>query len=90
MSRSKRKAFIKDKPRNVNRAAMYWRPIRSAINNAIRSCKDLEELELPDPKNIINDYTYCDYSWNLEYGNWGNSRITKEENEEDRKKYRRK
>ena len=67
MSRSRKKAIIKDRPRNVNAAAFYWRRVRSAIKNAIRSCRDLENLEVPDPKNIVNDYDYCDYIIDYEH-----------------------
>lgn len=37
MSRSYKKAILKDKPKNHSRTAMYWRKIRRVIKNKIRS-----------------------------------------------------
>ena len=67
MSRSIRKAIIKDRPRNYKKSSKYWRTVRSCIKNSIRNCKNLEELEIPDPKIIVNDYDYCDYIFDYEY-----------------------
>ena len=90
MSRSKRKAIIKDKPRNVNRAAQYWQAIRSRTNTAIRSCDDLEELEIPDPKTIVNDYDYCDYVVDYEHKIYESRYCTASQSLKERKKYSRK
>lgn len=84
MSRSRKKAIIKDKPRNRNRASLYWSSVRSTINTAIRSCRNYEDLEIPDPKTIVNDYTYCDYIIDYEYCNlrsnwWTHHRVLAEE-----------
>lgn len=62
MSRSKRKPYIKDKPRNHKRTTLYWSRIRSVIKNKLRS-SNLEDVVLPNPREIINDYDYCDYSF---------------------------
>lgn len=67
MSRSRKKAILKDKPKNQKRTSFYWRIVRSAIKNVIRSCKNYEDLEIPDPKTIVNDYDYCDYKIDYEY-----------------------
>lgn len=64
MSRSFRKAVITDKPRNGKRSAEYWRPIRSKINQEVRN-GNYEDL--PNPKTIIDDYTYSDYKFKVEY-----------------------
>jgi hypothetical protein len=66
MSRSRKKAIIKEKSFLKK---LYWRTARAAANTAIRSCKDLEILEIPNPKTIINDYTYCDFIIDYEYCN---------------------
>lgn len=49
---------------------MYWRRVRSRINTYIRSCKDLENLQIPNPKSIMNDYDYCDYVIDYEFNTW--------------------
>jgi len=41
----------------------YWRRVRGATKNILRS-KDIQELEevpLPNPQEIVNDYEYTDY-----------------------------
>jgi len=92
MSRSYRKAFIKERARNYSRTAVYWRQVRRSIKNKMKSYpwpigsyvsrdddryatnQDGEmylsnvipndtpyfEETLPDPRAIVNDYTYCD------------------------------
>jgi len=67
MSRSKKKAILKDRPKNHKKSSLYWRTIRSAIKNVIRSCQNFEDLEIPNPKTIISDYDYCDYKIDYEY-----------------------
>jgi hypothetical protein len=63
MSRSWKKPWIKDKT-NLN----YSKIIRSRINQIVRSIlkKDPEEVVLPNPKTIINDYDISDYRFKLE------------------------
>jgi hypothetical protein len=60
MSRSYREPHIRDRPRNDKKVSMYWRPVRSRINQLVRMGKD---EELPDPKTIINDYDISDYNF---------------------------
>lgn len=67
MSKSYKKAILKDGFRNQKKASIYWRPIRSKINQITRQLKNDVELEIPNPKTIINDYTYSDYTINYEY-----------------------
>jgi len=66
MSKSYRKAFVKDKPRNYKRTGEYWRRVRRVQNQ--RLYQDLDDENIPSPKSIVNDYDYCDYVFNLEYG----------------------
>lgn len=62
MSRSKRKPYIKDKPRNQKRTSLYWRSIRRIWNNEIRNPKFWDEdFSFTDRKVIYNQYNYCDY-----------------------------
>lgn len=89
MSRSYRKAIIKDRPKNYKKSSMYWRVIRHSINNTIRSCKDLSSLDIPNPKSIYNDYDYCDYVINYEHP-CGWFVCKGKDHSEELKKYRRK
>lgn len=59
MSRSKRKDFIKDKPRNYKATSIYWRKIRRIWRIITRRVD--EETTYPEAQEIINDYDYCDY-----------------------------
>lgn len=62
MSRSRKKPIIKDRPRNEKKSTLYWRRIRSRINQKVRSLiSDPEKDDIPNPKTLINDYNYCDY-----------------------------
>jgi hypothetical protein len=62
MSRSKRKPIIKDRPRNKKKSTLYWRIVRRVINGRVRILKDNPtEEQLPEPKEIVNDYDYCDW-----------------------------
>lgn len=83
MSRSVRKAIVKDRPRNSKKSSDYWRSIRSVINNKVRVMKYDPEIELPEPQTIVNDYDYSDYKYDVEYH-------TGEKYEEDKRKLRRK
>jgi len=74
MSKSRRMPIIKDKPRNCKRTSAYWRPIRRIwkhfIKNMyqkydVRSDYEWNELDIPSPKTLINDYDYCDYWWDF-------------------------
>ncbi len=62
MSRSRRKPIIKDKPRNEKSGAKYWRAVRRVTKNKVSFLKEeLEDNQIPDPKEIVNDYDYSDY-----------------------------
>lgn len=63
MSRSFRKPWIKDKPK-LN----YNKIIRSNINQIVKSMliKDVEKIELPSHKTIVNDWDICDYKYESE------------------------
>jgi hypothetical protein len=70
MSRSRRKPVEKDKPRNEKSGAKYHRTIRRVTNEKVRYLEDaLEDEELPDPKEIINDYNYSDWKQDLRFRN---------------------
>lgn len=62
MSRSFKLPIYKDRGRYKKK---YWKWVRSSINNVLRSqlCNDLDNLELPNPKTIVNDWDYSDYSF---------------------------
>lgn len=80
MSRSKRKAIIKDRPRNFKKSAIYWRRIRRKLHTILHTKKIDDDLELPDPKTIVNDYDHTDYILDFEH----------DKNDERRERYRRK
>lgn len=84
MSRSKRKAIIKDRPRNKKKSTLYWRRVRRAFKQAVVAGEDP-----PNPKEIVNDYDYCDYVFDLEHDG-GSSWHHREEDKMDKEKYRRK
>ncbi len=72
MSRSRKKAIVKDNPK---RKELFRRRIRRTIKTSLASGKE----ELPNPKTIVNDYDYCDYKFNFEYrGDWGRNKKAKE------------
>lgn len=63
MSRSTKKALIKDAPRNFKKSTIYWRTIRRVINYTLRKFRnDVDEMILPKEKSIVNDYNYSDHS----------------------------
>jgi hypothetical protein len=62
MSRSRKKNIIKDRPRNQKKSAIYWRTVRRVQNQKVKSLVlDPENVQIPEPKIIVNDYTRCDY-----------------------------
>lgn len=66
MSRSRRVPVIKDSPRNHKKSSFYWRKVRRVINEKVKMIiKDTENTDIPDPKSIVNDYDYCDYTIDL-------------------------
>jgi hypothetical protein len=68
MSRSRKLPIYKDK----GWKKYYWKNTRSSIKNSLRSqlYNDLDYLELPNPKTIINDYTYSDYTMDFKHIPW--------------------
>lgn len=87
MSRSHKKlAIVKDSGKRIR----YWRSVRIRIKNVLNSFKeDYEELELPNPKTIVNDYNYCDSLYYAEYAT-PTTYSTEEDIKEDRIKIKRK
>lgn len=61
MSRSRKKPIYKDVG---SEKKIYWRKIRRVVNSAIKNGKEI----LPIPKEIINDYNYSDYKFDLRFG----------------------
>jgi hypothetical protein len=65
MSRSRKKAIYKDKG-----IRPYWRHVRRSINNAVRDIlhlTDKEDYNIPNPREVVNDYDYSDYTFDCEY-----------------------
>lgn len=70
MSRSYRKAIIKDKSKNYKISQFANRIIRRVENGYVRdilSLEDMESYNIPDRSEIFNDYDYCDYRFVPEY-----------------------
>lgn len=68
MSRSKRIPVVKDGPRNYKKSSYYWRKIRRVIKGRVRYLQEtIEDEVLPVPKEITNDYEYCDYRFDLRF-----------------------
>ncbi len=65
MSRSRKKAIYKNKG-----IRPYWRIVRGRINQDIRnilSLSDKEDYNITNPKEIVCDYDYSDYTFDCEY-----------------------
>jgi len=68
MSRSRKKPIIKDRPRNYKKSSNHWRTIRRVTKDKIRFLQEtLEEEIIPDPKEIINNYDYSDYRFDMRF-----------------------
>lgn len=72
MSRSRKKAIYKDSWKG--RTSFYWKTIRRKHNQLISQFYKKDRFgywefddSLPDPKTIVNDYDYSDYTVNHEY-----------------------
>lgn len=65
MSRSYKKAVIKDKPVNKTYNRSIKRTQRREVN-VIKSLIDPEDYDITDHKIIVNDYDICDYKINYE------------------------
>ncbi len=48
----------------------YWSRVRATTKNILRSkdISELEEVALPSPKTIVNDYDYVDYIFRCDEG----------------------
>ena len=68
MSRSRRQPIIKDTPRNHKKSALYWRTIRRVTKQKVHILKIDPDVSIPIPKEIVNDYNYCDYVIDFRYG----------------------
>lgn len=68
MSRSKKKPIYKTGPKNHNRAAIYWRTVRRVINTKVRYYQEeVDNVILPVPQEVVNDYDYIDYIWDARF-----------------------
>ena len=67
MSRSRKEPIIKERPRNHRKSTEYWRRVRRVINQTVRKLfyKDEEEVVIPNPKQIVNDCDYSDYTFDM-------------------------
>lgn len=94
MSRSRKKAIVKD---NGISTSEYWKPIRRIWKQTINQFYKKERFgywefddSLPNPKSLIDDYNYSDYTFDYEHDynitNWW----TKEDREKQRILLRRK
>lgn len=83
MSRSRRKPIVKDRPRNDKKSSLYWRIVRRVINDKVRQITKTpdDEVDLPEPKEIVNDYDYSDYKINYLDPDWKNVTSNKDINE---------
>ena len=76
MGKSYRKPILKDKPRNT-KASTYYRRIRRVTKIAVTQMDEI----LPEGQEIVNDYDYCDWKWDMTY---------KDDTDENKIKYSRK
>ncbi len=75
MSRSQRKPIIKDRPRNYKKSSSYWRTVRRVIKNNVRYLQEkMLDENIPDPKEIVNDYDYSDYRLDYRFKNNENTK----------------
>ena len=59
MSRSyKKHKILKDRPRNYKKSTAYWKRVRRKLKLLTKQGK-----EPINPKSIVNDYDYCDYTF---------------------------
>jgi len=72
MSRSRKKAIYKDSWKG--RTSFYWKTIRRKHNQLISQFYKKERFgywefddSLPNPKTIVNDYDYSDYTIDYEH-----------------------
>jgi len=89
MSRSRRKPYVKD---NGLRTHEYWSIIRREWRQQLKQNYYKDDFDLRKPKEIVNDYDYCDYWWFVKLDPTKINRITHSViwDEEDVKKHSRK
>jgi len=82
MSRSYKLAICKDKGLKES----YWKKVRRITNQKVKDFlkKDMDEVQLPNPKSIMNDYAYSDYTIDYHFNRsssyfWYNSKKGTEE-----------
>jgi hypothetical protein len=64
MSKSRKKPIVKDK----TDGAKYHRTIRRVTNEKVRYLKDdLDDEGLRNPKEIVNDYNFSDWKFDLRF-----------------------
>jgi hypothetical protein len=60
MSKSYKKPWLKDKVKfNYNKL------IRSTTNQVVKKYLYQDEVEIPNPKTLVNDYDICDYRFQI-------------------------
>jgi len=78
MGKSTKKPIIKSAPRNSKKSTEYWKVIRRTVNTKLKSVKDIEdaeELEIPDARDIVDDFSYCDNI--IDFTEWDDDHIYK-------------
>lgn len=92
MSRSYRKAIVKDKPKNYKISQFANRIIRRVEGGYVRSILSLADMEtynIPSRAEIFNAYDYCDYRFVPEY-RYSNKEKSEQDNIDYVNKWRRK
>ena len=79
MSRSRKLPILKDRPRNCKKSSIYWRTVRRVINEKVKLYKDIpsDDVNLPEPKEIVNDYDYSDWKRDYRDPDWLNIKDSK-------------
>ena len=71
MSRSLRLDIIKERPRNYKKSTAYWRRVRRvmriAVYNFRKDYKNRIDIIYNNPRLIVNDYDYSDYTFVKSY-----------------------
>lgn len=80
MSRSRRKPIVKDRPRNEKKSTLYWRIVRRVTNGKVKDILKSpdDNLPLPEPQEIVNDYDYCDYKIDYRDPHWANAQTERD------------
>ena len=89
MSRSRKKPYVKDKGLSTRE---YWSRIRREWKQKIKQDYYKDNFVLRNPKEIINDWDYCDWIWHIvaDKNSINRSTLFYSWTEEDVKKYTRK